>query len=442
MPKSTLLTKIHDRTAVLAVIGLGYVGLPLAVAFAQAGFRVIGIDVDPRKVDALAAGASYIGDVPSEDVAALVQAGRLRATRDYAALGACDAVSICVPTPLSKTHDPDMAYIIAAADEVAKYVHAGLLIVLESTTYPGTTEEIIVPRMLHNGYVVGRDVFVAFSPERIDPGRRDYMLANTPKVMGGMTPACLEAATALYAAIIQRLVPVSSPATAEMAKLLENTFRAVNIALVNEVLLMCDRLGLDAWEVIEAAATKPYGFMKFTPGPGVGGHCIALDPAYLRWKLRTLDYNARFIQLAEEVNAGMPAYWVNRVADALNAAGRAVNGSRVLVLGVTYKPDIDDLRESPALDIVKLLEQKGARVSFHDPYVRSLAHEGLATPYAELDAQALAQADCVVIATNHLAYDWPWIERHAPCIVDSRHALGGNRNGAQAQAAVAEAVGS
>lgn len=424
MPKTSLLTKISNRSAVVSVIGLGYVGLPLAVAFGQAGFRVVGVDVDPRKIDALNAGESYIGDVPGADVAALVAAGRLRATADYAALHECDAVSICVPTPLSKTHEPDLSYIVAAADAIAQQVHAGMLIVLESTTYPGTTEEIIVPRMLSNGYAVGHDVFVAFSPERIDPGRRDYMVENTPKVMGGMTPDCREVALALYGCAIKCLVPVSSPAAAEMAKLLENTFRAVNIALVNEVLLMCEKLGLDAWEVIEAAATKPYGFMKFTPGPGVGGHCIPLDPQYLFWKLRSLNYNARFIQLAEEVNASMPAYWVNRVADALNEAERSVKGSRVLVLGVTYKPDIDDMRESPALDIIKLLEGRGARVSFHDPYVRSLEHEGLSTPYVELTVEALAEADCVVIATNHSIYDWAWVQEHARCIVDTRHALG------------------
>jgi UDP-N-acetyl-D-glucosamine dehydrogenase len=298
-----------------------------------------------------------------------------------------------------------------------------MLIVLESTTYPGTTEEIIVPRIVQNGYRVGEDVFVAFSPERIDPGRQDYTLKTTPKVVGGLTAACTEIVVALYAYVTERVVPVSSAAAAEMVKLLENTFRAVNIALVNEVLVMCDKLGLDAWEIIEAAATKPYGFMKFTPGPGVGGHCIPLDPLYLSWKLRTLDYNARFIQLASEINTAMPEYWVNKVAVALNGVRKAVNGSRVLVLGVTYKPNIDDVRESPALDIIQLLEARGAQVSFHDPFVNSLRHEGLETVFTELDEQVVAAADCVMIVTDHASYDWAWLKQHAALIVDTRHAL-------------------
>ena len=422
-PHDTLLDRIAARRAQVAVIGLGYVGLPLAVELAKAGFCTVGIDLDARKVDALNAGTSYIGDIATDEVAPLVRAGRLRAATGFDALQECDAVSICVPTPLSKTHDPDLSYIVAAADEVAKYVHAGMLIVLESTTYPGTTEEIIVPRMVGRGLAVGVDVFVAFSPERIDPGRKDYVLKNTPKIVGGTTPACREAVVALYRCVTQQVVPVSSAAAAEMAKLLENTFRAVNIALVNEVLMMCDKLGLDAWEVIQAAATKPYGFMKFTPGPGVGGHCIPLDPQYLSWKLRTLNYNARFIQLAEEVNASMPGYWVNKVAEALNEDRKAMKGSRVLVLGVTYKPDIADLRESPAIDIVKLLAQRGADVSFHDPFVKTLAPEGLAAGYAALSAETVAAADCVLVVTNHSSYDWAWIRQHARRIVDSRHVL-------------------
>jgi UDP-N-acetyl-D-glucosamine dehydrogenase len=422
-PHETLLNRIAGRQAQVAVIGLGYVGLPLAVELAKAGFRTVGIDIDERKVDALNAGTSYIGDIATADLASLVAAGRIRATTGFDILQDCDAVSICVPTPLSKTHDPDLSYIVAAADQVAKHVHAGMLIVLESTTYPGTTEEIIVPRMVGGGLTVGVDVFVAFSPERIDPGRKDYVLKNTPKVVGGMTPACREAVVALYRCVTQRVVPVSSAAAAEMAKLLENTFRAVNIALVNEVLMMCDKLGLDAWEVIQAAATKPYGFMAFTPGPGVGGHCIPLDPQYLSWKLRSLNYNARFIQLAEEVNASMPGYWVNKAAEALNDDRKAMKGSRVLVLGVTYKPDIDDLRESPAIDVIELLQQRGAAVSFHDPFVKSLAHEGLMAPYVELSAEALAASDCVLIVTNHSSYDWAWVKRHARLIVDSRHVV-------------------
>jgi len=422
--KAALLNKIATRQARVAVIGLGYVGLPLAVGFAQAGFRTLGVDVDSRKVEAIRAGRSHIQDVSGAEVAALVDAGRLEATTDYAALSGCDAVSICVPTPLSKTHDPDLSYVIGAADAVAGQVHPGMLIVLESTTYPGTTEEIIVPRLLRNGLRVGEDVFVAFSPERIDPGRADYTLRNTPKVMGGVTSTCSEAAAALYGTAVERVVPVSSTGAAEMVKLLENTFRAVNIALVNEFLVMCDKLGLDAWEIIEAAATKPFGFTKFTPGPGVGGHCIPLDPQYLSWKLRTLNYNARFIQLASEINTSMPGYWAARVADALNEMGQAVKGSRILVLGVAYKPDVDDVRESPALEIIRLLEAKGARVRFHDFFVRSLRHEGLDTPYAELSAGEMRAADCLLIATHHTAYDWDSIRDQAGLIVDTRHVLG------------------
>jgi UDP-N-acetyl-D-glucosamine dehydrogenase len=302
-----LLSKINSRQAKIGVIGLGYVGLSLAVEFAKAGFFTYGIDIDKRKVDALNAGRSYVIDIAHSDLAEVVSSGKLRGTLDFSILRDCDAVSICVPTPLSKTHDPDLSYVISAVDEVAKYVHAGMLIVLESTTYPGTTDEIIIPKVVSNGYEVGKDVYVAFSPERIDPGRKDYVLKTTPKVVGGATPSCLEIASALYSHIVGKVVPVSSVAAAEMAKLLENTFRAVNIALANEILLMCDKLGLDAWEVIAAAATKPYGFLKFTPGPGVGGHCIPLDPQYLSWKLRTLNYNARFVQLAEEINRSMPA---------------------------------------------------------------------------------------------------------------------------------------
>lgn len=419
----TLVSKIETRRATVAVIGLGYVGLPLAVEFAKAGFQTIGLELDPCKVEAIQAGRSYIGDIAAVEIAPLVADGHLAATTDYSILRTCDAVSICVPTPLSKTHDPDLSYVIAATDAMAKYVHPDMLIVLESTTYPGTTEEIIVPRIIRNGLEVGQDVFVAFSPERIDPGRTDYVLRNTPKVIGGVTPVCCTVATALYNCAVDKVVPVTSTAAAEMVKLLENTYRAVNIALVNEFLVMCDKLDLDAWEIIEAAATKPFGFTKFTPGPGVGGHCIPLDPHYLSWKLRTLNYNARFIQLASEINAGMPEYWVARVADELNEAGQAVKGSRVLVLGVTYKPDVDDVRESPALEIIRLLEARGARVRFHDPYVRSLRDEGLDTPCVELSAETLATADCVVIATQHASYDWAWVGEQARRMVDTRHAL-------------------
>ena len=422
--RQTLLSNINTRQAKIAVVGLGYVGLPLAVAFARTGFRTIGIDTDPHKVAAINAGESFIKDVASEEVAALVQKAKLSATTTYDVLEECSAVSICVPTPLSKTHDPDLSYVISATDTIAKYVHSGMLIVLESTTYPGTTEDIIVPRILNNGLHVGKDVFIAFSPERIDPGRTDYLLKNTPKVIGGMTPTCGEMATALYSCIVDRVVPVTSTMAAEMVKLLENTFRAVNIAMINEFLVICDKLGLDAWEIIEAAATKPFGFTKFTPGPGVGGHCIPLDPHYLSWKLRTLNYNARFIQLASEINTDMPSYWVARTTEELNNTGRAVKGSRILVLGVTYKRDIDDVRESPALEIIRLLEARGAQVIFHDPFVSSLRGEGLETPFTQLTEEIVASVDCALITTNHSSYDWEWLQQYASLIVDTCYALG------------------
>ena len=420
-----LLGRIEDKTARVGIIGLGYVGLPLAVVFAEAGFQVVGIDVQQRVVDGLNAGRSHVEDIPDDRLGPLVEQGLITATTDFSLLSGCDGVSICVPTPLRKTGDPDISYIIAATEKIAEFVHPGMVVVLESTTYPGTTSEVILPALEEGGLTAGEDFFLCFSPERVDPGREDWTTVNTPKVMGGVTPACSEAGAALYGAAIETVVPVSSPEAAEMVKLLENTFRAVNIGLANELLLMCDKLGLDAWEVIDAAATKPFGFMKFTPGPGLGGHCIPIDPLYLSWKLRTLNYTARFIELASEVNTGMPAYWVQKVQDALNDAGKAVNGSRVLVVGVAYKPDISDMRESPALDIIQLLEEKGADVVYHDPHVPSLEHEGMAlTSVDDLDA-ALAEADCTVIVTDHADYDWDRIAERAGLVVDTRRALGG-----------------
>ncbi|MEZ4557623.1 MAG: nucleotide sugar dehydrogenase [Caldilineaceae bacterium] len=349
--------KFQQREAQVAVVGLGYAGLPIAVAFAECGYHVTGIDIDAAKVDALNRGVSYVEDIPDAALGPLVAAGRLHATTEYAALRTCDAVSICVPTPLSKTGDPDISAITAATDEIAHYLHSGMVIVLESTTYPGTTSEILQPKLEAGGLRAGRDFFLVFSPERVDPGRQDWTTRNTPKVMGGVTPDCLAAGMAFYQPAVATLVPVSSPDAAEMVKLLENTFRAVNIGLANELLLMCDKLGLDAWEVIDAAATKPFGFMRFTPGPGLGGHCIPIDPLYLSWKLRTMQYTARFIELASEINTEMPRYWVQKIQDALNDQGRAVKGSTVLILGVAYKRDVRDLRESPALDIIALLQQ-------------------------------------------------------------------------------------
>ena len=421
--KQTLLDKIATREAVIGIVGVGYVGLPLAVAFAEEGFSVIGVDVDETKVEALNRGESYVEDVANEVLQPLVESGKLRASVDYAVLAGVDAISICVPTPLRKTKDPDISYIVSATDEIARYGGTGKLIILESTTYPGTTEEIILPRLIQNGDGVGRDFFLAFSPERIDPGRTDHTVWTTPKVIGGMTPACQEVALALYGTIVREPVPVSSPATAEMVKLLENTFRAVNIGLVNEVALMCDTLGLDVWEVVEAAATKPYGFMKFTPGPGVGGHCIPLDPHYLSWKLKTLNYTARFIELAGEVNSHMPDYVVGKVGDALNRQKKAINGSSILILGVAYKPNVGDMRESPALDVIQLLQAKGANVCYHDPLVPELASEGLPLHSEELTAALLQAADCTVIITDHDAYDWQFVAGNASLVVDTRNAL-------------------
>jgi UDP-N-acetyl-D-glucosamine dehydrogenase len=494
-----LLNRFQTRQAHVAVIGLGYVGLPLAVSFAQAGYQVTGIDLDRRKVDAINSGESYIEDVPSTAVRALVsgnddglstvddrrwsiddafatvtvdttsvgpaaspaivhrpssivKAGRLAATSDFSILATCDAVSICVPTPLSKTGDPDMSYIATAAEQISQYLHPGMVVVLESTTYPGTTTEVVLPILMrheigdarcetgdaghetvvsstdhlqftiHNSpLTVGTDFFLAFSPERVDPGRTDWTTVYTPKVMGGVTPACLAMAQAFYRPAIQTLVPVSSPAAAEMVKLFENTFRMVNIGLANELLLMCDKLGLDAWEVIDAAATKPFGFMRFTPGPGLGGHCIPIDPHYLSWKLRTLHYNARFIELASEINTAMPRYWVQQVQDKLNDAGKAVKGSQILVLGVAYKKDVSDIRESPALDIIHLLEEKGANVSYHDPHVPAFQHEGMEMVGVTDLTLALRLADCAVIVTDHSGYDWGQISHYTAQIVDTRH---------------------
>jgi UDP-N-acetyl-D-glucosamine dehydrogenase len=423
--QQTLTNQLKDRSAKVAILGLGYVGLPLAVVFAEAGFHVTGIDPDKRKVDCIARSESHIQDVPSEQVARLVKSGRLKATTDFTVLKEMDAVSVCVPTPLRKTGDPDLSFIVNATDELAKYMHPKMVVVLESTTYPGTTREILLPKLgTEKGLEVGKDFFLAFSPERVDPGRKDWTTLNTPKVIGGITPACSEVASVWYAQALQTVVPVSSAEVAEMAKLLENTFRMINIGLVNEMALMCDRLGVDVWEVIEAAATKPFGFMKFTPGPGLGGHCIPIDPLYLSWKLRALNYTARFIELASEINTNMPRYVVTKVQDGLNDQGKALKGSQVLVLGAAYKPDIDDLRESPSLDVMGLLKQKGAVVSYHDPYISSLRHEGLQLDSVPDLMAAVRQADCVVIVTNHSSYDYVKMLQEARLMVDTRNALG------------------
>ncbi len=427
--RERLLKRIADRSARVGIIGVGYVGLPLAAVFGAAGLRVTGVDASAEKVAALNAGRSYIEDVPTEVVAQLRADGLLDATTDFDVLAELDAISICVPTPLRKTRDPDISAIVAVTEQIAHRLRPGQVIVLESTTYPGTTREVILPRLEASGLKIGVDYFLAFSPERVDPGRTDWTTRNTPKVMGGVTPACLDVARALYETAIERVVPVSSPEVAEMVKLLENTFRAVNIGLVNEVLLMCDKLGLDVWEVIDAAATKPFGFMKFTPGPGLGGHCIPIDPLYLSWKLKTLNYTARFIDLASEVNTEMPRYWVQQVQDALNDAGRAVRGSRVLVLGVAYKRDVDDVRESPALDIIHLLHEKGALVTYHDPHVPEVQVEGVRLRCEPDLDEALGVADCAIIVTDHSAYDWQRVARHAQRVVDTRGVLRHLANG-------------
>ena len=426
--KDILTRKIADKSARIGVIGLGYVGLPLAVEFVGAGFDVTAIDLDQRKVEAINQCRSYIKDVPGEAVRSAVESGKLHATTDYRALREVDTISICVPTPLRKTKDPDISYIVSATESIADNFRPGQLIVLESTTYPGTTDEVILPRLSTGGHTVGEDFFLAFSPERVDPGNPHYHTGNIPKVIGGVTPVCGELAVALYSTVIEKIVPVSSTSTAEMVKLLENTFRAVNIGMANELAIMCAKLGIDVWEVIDAAATKPFGFMPFYPGPGLGGHCIPVDPHYLSWKLKTLDYKARFIELASEINTDMPNYVLDLVADALNDNSKAIRGSRVLVLGVTYKRDVEDVRESPAIDIINLLKSKGAQVDYHDPYALTLqVIEG--QPHLqsipELTDTTLGSYDAVLITTDHTLYDWRWIAETSQLLVDTRNATKG-----------------
>jgi UDP-N-acetyl-D-glucosamine dehydrogenase len=422
-----LIAKGEKRTAVFGVIGLGYVGLPLAVELARAGYRVLGLDVSRRVVDGVNRGESHILDIPSADLGPLVKAGKISATADAARLGEVDAVSICVPTPLSKTKDPDVSYVMAAAQSLAGSVRQGQAVILESTTYPGTTRELLLPMLEKRNLQVGVDAFLAFSPERVDPGNPTWQTRNTPKVVGGLTSECLRVVTALYGPVFDRLVPVSSPEAAELVKLLENTFRSVNIGLANEMAIVCDKLGVDVWEVIEAAATKPFGFMKFTPGPGLGGHCIPIDPHYLAWKMRGLNYKTRFIDVAAEVNSEMPAFWVRKVAERLNDDARPVRGSRVLILGVSYKRDIDDLRESPALDVIKLLLQQGAEVRYHDPFVPEVSEDGHVLRSVALTPSEIASADCVVITTDHSSLDYDLIRAQAAAIVDTRNALRSRR---------------
>ena len=422
---SQLIEKLKTKKAKIAVLGMGYVGLPFATVFAEAGFEVTGIDPIPEKMAKLNQGESYIMDVPSEVTSRLVKSGKLKGTSDYSVLREIDAVAICVPTPLRNTGDPDLSFIISAAEGLAPYVHAGMVVVLESSTYPGTTREMVLPALTEkSGLVVGKDLFIAFSPERVDPGREDWTTKNTPKVIGGITEKCTEVSAAWYAQALDKVVPVTSTEVAEMAKLLENTFRMINIGFVNELALMCDRLGVDVWEVINAAATKPFGFMKFSPGPGLGGHCIPIDPLYLSWKLHSLNYTARFIELASEINLSMPRFVITKVQDALNDHEKSLKGSNVLVLGAAYKPDIDDLRESPAIDVIHLLEQKGAKVSYHDPYVPVIKRDSGNIQSVPDLMKAVKSADCVVIVTNHKVYDYAAILKESILIVDTRNALG------------------
>ena len=418
-----LKTKIEDKSARVGVLGLGYVGLPLAVEFAKAGFHVTGIDVSAEKVGQINRGESYVLDVHTEELKPLVEAGLLRATTDFAEIANFDTVNICVPTPLRKTKDPDMSYIVACTEELAKYLKAGTLVILESTTYPGTTEELLLPTIAKSGLKVGQDFFLCFSPERVDPGNPNFQTKNIPKVVGGTTPACTEAGALFYRQALDTVVPVASTSVAEMVKLLENTFRMINIGLVNELAMMCDRMGINVWEVIEAAATKPFGFMPFFPGPGLGGHCIPIDPFYLSWKTKQAGIEARFIELAGYINGQMPQFVVDKVSNALNEHAKAVKGSHIHLLGIAYKRDIDDLRESPALDIAHLLQHKGARVTFSDPYIsRTVKHEGIEIEQLGEDV-GLRSADCVVIVTDHRNVDYGNFSRTAWLVVDTRNAL-------------------
>ncbi len=419
--------RIAKRTARIGIIGLGYVGLPLAVEFAKEGFTVTGIDLDRRRVRGVNSGRSYILDVPSEDLRQLRRRRRLSATSSFNVLSSQDAVIICVPTPLRKTREPDMSYILSATKEIAQRVHRGMLIVLESTTYPGTTDEVVRPALEAKGLKVGTDICLAFSPERIDPGNLTYTTRTIPKVVGGTTPRCTKLAAALYGTAIHRVVPVSGTKTAEMAKLLENTFRAVNIGLVNEIALICDRLGVNVWEVIEAARTKPFGFMPFYPGPGIGGHCIPSDPMYLAWKVRVHGFEARFIELATQINGSMPEHVVNKVAEALNDRRTALKGSTVLLLGLAYKPDVGDTRDSPAYDVARLLEARGARVIYHDPFVPAATLNGRKARSAMLTAALVKGSQAVVLLTNHSTVDYALILKHAQVIVDTRNQYAGVR---------------
>jgi len=416
--------KIGNRNAKVGVIGLGYVGLPLAVELSKAGYNVYGIDLDNKKVDKLLNNNSYIIDISNEEIEFINKSCQFTPTSNFEIIKELDAVSICVPTPLTKSQEPDMNYIIAVMNEIKNYMHKGLLITLESTTYPGTTEELIEEELKNQGYIVGVDYFLCFSPERVDPGNQHYNTKNTPKVLGGTTEKCTELGVNLYSSFIDTVVPVSSPKVAEMSKLLENTFRSINIAFINEMAMLCDKLGIDIWETVDAANTKPFGFMKFTPGPGIGGHCIPLDPMYLAWKAKGSNFFSRFIETAQEINKHMPEYVYNKVSYALNTHQKSIMGSRLLLLGMAYKPDIDDLRESPGLEIYKLLRDGGARVEYNDPYAHSFKDEyGEKVDSVALDYSSLAEYDCVILITNHKAYNDTMVVKNSKLIVDTRNAF-------------------
>src|SRR5665213_1439351 len=416
--------KIESHSAQVGVVGLGYVGLPLVVEFAHAGFGVTGIDVQQSKVDAINRGESYIQDIPTSALGPYVKSGKVRATTDFSVVKDLDTINICVPTPLRKTKDPDMSFIVNACQEIAKFFHPGTLVILESTTYPGTTDELMLPMFEEAGLKVGKDFFMCFSPERVDPGNPKYQTKNIPKVVGGITPACTEIGALFYKQALDTVVPVGSTRVAEMVKLLENTFRMINIAMVNEIALMCDRMNIDVWEVIDAAATKPFGYMPFYPGPGLGGHCIPIDPFYLSWKTKQAGIEARFIELAGYINGSMPHFVVDKVQNALNDHTKPLKGSRVHVMGVAYKRDIDDVRESPALDIIHLLGKRGALVSYSDPFVPHINADGTEMKAIDVDA-GVSQADCVMIVTDHKKFDYPALVKNARLIVDTRNALKG-----------------
>jgi len=423
-----LIDKLVSREAAVGVVGLGYVGLPLAVEFADAGFNVTGVDVSKEKVDQINSGHNYIRDIEGERLARVVDSGKLRATTDYDVVRSLDAVSICVPTPLSKSREPDITHILRACNEISQRMHRPMLIVLESTSYPGTTQELVLPILEKSGLKVGSGFFLAFSPERVDPGNASFNTRNTPKIIGGITPRCTETASAFYSQAVKELVPVSSAMAAEMVKLLENTFRAINIGAINEMAIICHQLGVDVWEIIEAAKTKPFGFMPFYPGPGLGGHCIPIDPLYLSWKMRKLNYRTRFIELADHVNSAMPRYVVDRIVELLNQRKIPINGARILILGVTYKRDIDDTRESPALSIIEELLELEGNISYNDPYVPEFEYNGVKLSRVELSPELLSEQDLVVVTTDHQSYDWPFVVEHSRLILDTRNAIGNTAN--------------